>query len=367
MLNLFCLKNTKLVCYCLSIFFVSITHLQAAENNVKPNINHKSNLPYQTAKLVPVNTTHTLVLPIVSQPLQAAKLYSRMSGFIKQKYVDIGDHVNKNDLLATVDAPLVKAQERKILAEIANAEAQKELNQLNLQRAKQLAKDNLISQAEHDRLRILLTKSHANIDILKADLEKNQLRQSFLEIRAPFSGYIVSKNVEVGDLVSANNTQAMQYLYEIINKQLLRLVMHVPQNDIRYLSNGDNVTVKFTGYQGLKVTAKITRMAQAVDYSSGTMLVEAEFDNSSYNLPSGLRGTSTLTIKSTKNQLPLWQVPISAITYHQGTSAIVGIIGDQIQFYKINIISQSNQNVILNGPIADVEQVILNPNALLLK
>ncbi len=320
---------------------------------------------YQTADLIQINDVRQVSLPIISRAIQSAKLFSRMSGFITAQYVEIGDKVNKNDVLAVIDDPEVKAQEQKILANIASEQAEKELNQLNLTRVEQLANSKLVSDAERDLLRIMLRQSNAKIDALKSELAQNLQRQSFLSIRAPFSGYIVEKNIELGDLVNADNPQTDTYLYRIANTQKLKIIAYVPQSEIKFLTVGDNINATFTGYDGLIINTQITRMAKAVEESTGTMLIEAEFDNTSLNLPSGLRGIMSFDTAQQSNAQVYWQAPISALTYHQGNTAIVGIKDGNKRFYKINIISQSTKNVVFTSKLEQIEKVILNPNALL--
>lgn len=320
---------------------------------------------YQTAELIRVNEVRQISLPSISRAIQSAKLYARMSGFINAQYVEIGEKVNKGDVLALIDDPEVKAQEQKILADIASAQAEKELNQLNLTRFDKLANNNLVSDIELDKVRIMLRQSNAKIVALKSELAKNLQHQALLSIKAPFSGYISEKNIERGDLVRADNPQVNRYLYRIVNINKLKIVSYVPQSDIKLLNVGDNINATFTGYDGLIVNAQITRTAKTVDESTGTILMEAEFDNTSLNLPSGLRGSISFDTKQQSNTQVLWQAPVSALTYHQGNTAIVGIQGENKRFYKIKIISQSNKNIVFTSLLENTEKVILNPNALL--
>lgn len=365
------------------LLFISLPSYSAEDNEVinnslnnnevsQTNIDHN----YQTATLVKLNDQRQISLPSVSRAIKSAKLFSRVSGFIKEQYVDIGDKVNKNDVLAVIDDPQIDAKMQKIMADIANEEAEKELNQLNLTRVEQLADDQLVSDSERDRLRILLKQSNAKIDSLTAELTQNRQQHDLLSIKAPFSGYITERNSEVGDLVSADNPSTNTYLYRIINTERLKIISNIPQSDLQSLRVGDNINAKFTGYGDLVVAGQIKRMAKSVDESTGTMLIEAEFDNSHLNLPAGLRGSVSFDIRKTDtqgnqqthsqaHQQVYWQAPISALTYYQGDTAIVTVSDERKQLHKINIISQSNQNVVFTASLEKVEKVILNPNSLL--
>lgn len=321
----------------------------------------------QTAELEIVSNEKVISLPTLSLPIKSAKLFSRITGFIKTRFVDIGDKVKKNELLAIIDEPQIKAQENEILADIDQAKAQLELAQLNDQRAERLVADNLISQAERDRLRILRIQATARITSLQAQLQENLARQTFLEIRAPFDGVIVDRDLEVGDLVTADITRYSRTLYEIANTRQMRLSIHVPQNDIRYIATGDEVNATFTGYQNLKIKGRISRLSHAVNVQSGTMLVEAEFDNSVYDLPSGLRGIVSLNIYSDPNRNQIFKAPLSALSYHKGHDSVVAVKNGEITFHQVDIVAKTQNNVLLSGKLAEIGKVVLNPNALLIE
>lgn len=362
--------RVNLICCCIALLVASAYSVaKSLGANQKTTISALPPLTrqLQTAELEIASNQRVVILPTLSLPLQSAKLYSRISGFIKTRYVDIGDKVKKDDLLATIDDPQVKAQEKKLLADIDEAKAELELTKLNDQRAEQLIADNLVSGAERDRLRILVSQAKARIASLRAELQNNRARQSFLEIRAPFAGYIVTKGLEVGDLVIADNSQQSRYLFEIANTLRLRLAIHVPQNEIRHIAPGDGVIAQFTGYQNLTVKGQISRVSQAVDEQSGTMLVEAEIDNSGYNLPAGLRGTVSLNISSDGNKNRVYKAPLSAISYHNGQDAVVGVNNGAVKFHPVDIVSKSQNSVLLRGDLNNVSKVVLNPNALLIE
>lgn len=321
----------------------------------------------QTAELEIVNNERVMSLPALSLPLQSAKLFSRIGGFINARYADIGDKVKKNELLATIDEPQIKAKENKILADIDEAQAELELSKLNYQRAEQLIANKLVSKSESDRLRIFTYQAQARIASLQAQLAENRINQSFLEIRAPFDGYVVARNLEVGDLVSADTTQPARHLFEIANTRRMRLNIHVPQNEVRYIATGDELSVTFTGYQNIKVKGHISRLSQTVNARTGTMLVEAEFDNRAYNLPAGLRGTASFNTSSDSNDSLVFKAPLSALSYHNGHDAVVGMNNGEIAFHHVEIVAKSQNSVLLSGELTDIGRVVLNPNALLLE
>ena len=365
--------HLKMPIYLICVSALLLISRDSVAAPLAPSINNSassnpSNLvgKIQTAELEIVSHQKVLSLPTLSIPMQSAKLYSRITGFIKARFVDIGDKVKKNELLAIIDEPQIKAQENKILADIDQARAQLELAQLSEQRTKRLVADNLISQAERDRLRILRIQATARIASLQAQLQENRARQTFMEIRAPFEGVIIDRNIEVGDLVAADIPQDNRFLFEIANTQQMRLNMHIPQNEIRFIAIGDEVNVTFTGYQNLKVKGQVRRLSRAINAQSGTMLVEAEFNNSGFNLPSGLRGSVSLKTSSDSKEDQVFKAPLSAISYHNGHDAVVAVNNGEITFHQVKIVSKSQNSVLLSGELTNIGKVVLNPNALLM-
>lgn len=231
----------------------------------------------------------SISLPAITQAWQSSNLYSRSTGTVDKVLVDVGDFVEKDQLLARVKDPLILAEHQRLSAEIASAKAELKLNQLELSRAKELVGKNLITQSELDRLAFFVNKSIASIKALEAELTKKDAQVAFLNITAPFDGFITQRNIDVGDLVAKDNVMAGS-LFTVEDLSQLRLVFHIPQHELSRFSAGLPVRFAVANADIEALHSKIRVIVPMLNRKTGTMRGEALLPNDSYQIPAGMRG-----------------------------------------------------------------------------
>jgi RND family efflux transporter MFP subunit len=105
-------------------------------------------------------------------------------------------------------------------------------------------------------------------------------------VKAPFDGVVILRNVDVGALVSTGNT----LLYRIAQIGTLRTYVNVPQNDASAVHVGQAAALRFENFPGQHFTGKVMRMANALDPTTRTMLVEIDISNDRGILYPGMYG-----------------------------------------------------------------------------
>jgi membrane fusion protein, multidrug efflux system len=96
------------------------------------------------------DATAPLILPGNIQANRSASIYARVDGYLKQWYVDIGDHVHEGQVLADIEAPQIDASLREAQAQLELAQANLKLAQTNSARSQQLFSNKVNSQQELD-------------------------------------------------------------------------------------------------------------------------------------------------------------------------------------------------------------------------
>ncbi len=228
-------------------------------------------------------------LPAITQAWQSARLFSRGTGFVERVFVDIGDQVKEGQILAKISDPLVVAEKEKLISDLEDARADLELNELELKRADELVTKNLVSKSTIDRLRIAVKKAEAKIFSLQADIRGKQAQIEFLTIRAPFTGSIIARNVDKGDMVAQHN-QNTQALFEIADLSQLRVVFHIPQYETKKYRPGTPLMFLVSGNEEVQVRSELSILSPAISMETGTMRAETVINNEQNRLPSGLRG-----------------------------------------------------------------------------
>ena len=298
-------------------------------------------------KVEPAQTRQGLVLPGTTIPLTEAYVYARASGYLKTRLVDIGDHVRKDQLLAVVDAPDLDQQVAQAKQQLMQAERQLDqqrsqlaLATVTVQRYRVLVRKGVFSQQDGDQQETNYASQVANVqaaqrnvDAYRANLGHVEALQSYEAVRAPFSGVITQRNVDVGALISASGVtsgaesapapegqtstsggsqQAGQVntggssgasstaattsqspgqggpLFGLAQTERLRILVSVPEGYLAAIHVGGHAQLTFQEFPGVNFTGEITRTANSVDPNTRTMLTEVQVDNRSGKLVPGM-------------------------------------------------------------------------------
>ncbi|MGH8315398.1 MAG: efflux RND transporter periplasmic adaptor subunit, partial [Steroidobacterales bacterium] len=127
-----------------------------------------------------------LTLPGSVQANFEAPIYARTSGYLKRWYVDIGTHVKAGQVLAQIDAPELDQQLRQAQADVANAEANRNIANITAERWRGLRETDSVSQQDADEKVSLEATSAAQLQAAQANLQRLRELSSFKTIVAPF-------------------------------------------------------------------------------------------------------------------------------------------------------------------------------------
>jgi RND family efflux transporter MFP subunit len=242
----------------------------------------------------------SLMLPGNIQAVTEAPVLARAGGYIKKRYVDIGDRVAAGQVLVEIEAPELDQQIRQARAALDQANAAVEQAQANLQqgratesllkinadRNQKLADKNIVSRQDNDTTRLQYAAQQATVDALvkavsasqsssaavNANLSRLIDLQGYLTVRAPFAGVITLRNVDTGALVNEGNT----LLFRIAQTDRLRTYLNVPQAYAGSIHAGLPATLTIPDIPGRKFRGTVARTADSLDPASRTLLVEVQ-------------------------------------------------------------------------------------------
>jgi membrane fusion protein (multidrug efflux system) len=306
-----------------------------------------------------------LILPGNIQANRTASIYARVDGYLKQWYVDIGDHVHEGQVLADIEAPQIDASLREAQAQLELAQANLKLAQTNSTRSQQLYSNKVNSQQELDTVLATGSVQQANKDNAVASLENAQQMKMYEQVRAPFDGVITARYVDIGSLVTSGSVKTVQKLFDMAQSDPLRVFVNVPQSDVSRVRPGTSATVKVDEYPNETFTGKVTRDAGAFDQSSRTILLQVDVPNPDGLLYAGMYAHVTLTAPSTS---PLLYLPDNTIVIDsKGTRVATVDDSHKIHFKAITlgrdfgtkseIVSGLNPNdVVVQNPTDDLQE-----------
>lgn len=249
-----------------------------------------------------------ITFPAELTPLERAEIFAKVSGYVSVLKADIGDKVNKGQLLAVLEAPETLANYSQANADVQTARS-RYLGSLDAyKRIVNAAKvEGTIAAGELEKVRSLMMADSAALNAARSKTNAFAQLKDYLVIRAPFNGIVTQRNVDPGTLVSAGNTRP---LLVVENISILRLRVPVPE--LYTAANTETSTINFTVDAQPDVTyqAKLSRKAGALNLANRTETWEFLFTNNNNQLKSGMFANAILKLH---RKAPTFLVPASAV------------------------------------------------------
>src|SRR6267154_2535212 len=232
--------------------------------------------------------SHDLVLPGNVEPYMTAPIYSRTNGYVKKWYVDIGGRVKKGQLLAEIDTPEVDQQLQQSRSNLATAEANLKLAEITKTRYLGLLKTNAVAQQDADNAVGTYNANEATVEAMKANVKQLETLQSFVNIYAPFDGFVTVRNVDVGDLINSGSALgARTDLFHIAQPGKLRVYVYIPEEYSQAATPGLTAELTLAEFPGRRFPGKLVRTANAINFATRTLQAEVDVDNPTGKLLSG--------------------------------------------------------------------------------
>jgi RND family efflux transporter MFP subunit len=299
-----------------------------------------------------------LTLPGNVQAFNSAPIYARVSGYLKKWYVDIGAKVKAGQLLAEIDVPDQDQQLAQAKADLGTAVANQKLSSQTAVRWNALAKESAAAPQDVDEKNADLAAKTAAVASARANVARLQDLTSFKRITAPFDGTVTSRSVDVGALVTVGAPGTVP-LFTVSDTSKVRIYVNVPQNYSATLSPGMAATFTVPEYPGETFTATLAATAQAVDATTGTVLIQLQSDNSQSRLKPGGYAQVRFDLPAAANAIRL---PASALIFNDdGTAvAVVGRDGT-VRVKPVKILRDYGTSVEIASGVGRTERVIDNP------
>jgi RND family efflux transporter MFP subunit len=218
-----------------------------------------------------------LMLPAEVRPWQEASIFARVNGYLKSWHVDIGAHVEPDQMLAEIDTPDLDHQLEQARSQAALAQRSFELAKVTNDKFQQLFKEGVVSDLDAKNTASAQDTNQANAEAFAANLRVLEQQVAFKRVTAPFAGTITARNTNVGDLITANNTGMEMFHIQQISP--LRIYFRVPQANADAITVGQPIDVVFPDQGGKTVQAQVATTSESIMPNSRTLLVELHLED----------------------------------------------------------------------------------------
>jgi RND family efflux transporter MFP subunit len=247
--------------------------------------------------------------------IQSVDIRAQITSTVQQVHIKEGQFVNKGDLLFSLDSRTEEANIKKALAQVEKDKADLSTAERNLARNRELFQQKFIAQAALDTVENQVNTLQGQLAIDQAAVEGAKVARAFTEIRAPFAGRTGIINVRAGSLVQPAQANAASSttgastgalpLVTITQIDPIQVAFTLPEKELAGLQqalragnvvatvspNGGNDTFK----------GRITFVDNAVDTTTGTIRLKAEFDNRQSRLWPGMYATVQVSPRTLEN------------------------------------------------------------------
>jgi RND family efflux transporter MFP subunit len=234
-----------------------------------------------------------LMLPAEAKPWQEASIFSRVNGYLKSWQVDIGAHVEQDQLLAEIDTPDLDHQLEQARSQAVLAQGSSELAKITNAKWQKLWQEGVVSELDAENTATNQDTTKANAAAFAANLRVLEQQVAFKRVTAPFAGTITARNTNVGDLITANNTN--MEMFHIQQMDPLRIYFRVPQANADAIKVGQSIDVVFPDLDDKTLQAKVATTSESITPDSRTLLVELHLNNPKNEIQPGSYAQVRLT------------------------------------------------------------------------
>jgi RND family efflux transporter MFP subunit len=327
-----------------------------------------------TVRVVPVEVSPAVMsvtLPGTTAAFAAANIYARATGYINKRNVDIGDSVKQGALLAGLAVPEIDdqiSQNEAILeqlkAAVLQAQANSTLAQATWDRDRPLLRDGWATAHQGDIDVQTVKADDAAVSVAQANVSAQErllkvLRQNraYASVVAPFDGVVTQRNVDVGSLVQGNANTGT-FMFEIMQKDVIRIWVYVPQDAAFGVAPGVDAIVRVPELPDREFRGKVTRIADALQSGTRTLLTEIDIPNPDGALLPGIYCSVELKVP---RKTPSFIVPAEAIIFTRSGLQAAVVKDGKAEIRNLRVTRDLGTRVQVDAGVSAGERVILNP------
>jgi cobalt-zinc-cadmium efflux system membrane fusion protein len=340
-----------------TLLLVSALGVSAEDMQIRMTQEQIDNLAIKVGPLLASQQVPLLYAParVVVPANRELLISSPQPGLLAQLHVNIGDKVEKGQILAQINSPELVALQQQFLT----ATSEQNLSAKEYQRDKSLSQEGVIAERRWQETQALHASKSAKTDEAKqmltmagmsasevSALTKNRHLNSQLNVRAPISGVVLERMATVGARL---DMQAP--LYRIADLSELWLEINIPQQRLESLRIGDRVEG-----EDLAMTGKITLLGQSVNPENQTVAVRAVVDGQSAQLRVG-QNLNVRILQDSRN--PAFRVPNSAIAQNAGHAYVFVRNANGFAVTEIKVLGRHDYESLISAMLKGDEQIAI--------
>ncbi len=274
-------------------------------------------LPVRTALVQPIAVGNGAKYSAGIVPYAQVTLSFQSSGYVDSirqvknpsggvRNIDQGDWAPKGTVLAVVRQQDYVAKVQQAQAQVARSQAELDKAQLSFARVSALYASQSATEPDYDSAKAQLASTTASVSGAQAQLSEANVALAYCSLKAPFNGWIVSRNVDLGTLVGPATNG-----FTLADTQSVKAVFGVPDTSIRRVRLGEHLAITTDSFPQ-PFAGRVSAISPAADPKSRVFSVEVTIPNPRNQLKSGM--IASLALEGSQLPHSLLAVPLAAIT-----------------------------------------------------
>ncbi len=287
-------------------------------------------------------------------PMEKAEIIAKVTGYVKMLKADIGDHVQQGQVLAVLEAPEYFSNYAQANADVQMARS-KYLGSLDTyNRVVNAAKvEGTIAANELEKVKSQMMADSSSLEGAKSRLSSVAQLRDYLTIRAPFSGNITERNVDVGTLAGAGNAKP---LFLLENNSSLRLRVPVPEAYTAAVPDSSFIQFTVDAQPGITYKAGLSRKTGALNLTNRTETWEFIYPNENNELKSGMFANAFLKLGRKEHS---FVVPVTAVATNLEKRFIIRLRNGVTEWVDVKNGVNFDDRVEIFGDIASGDTLLI--------
>lgn len=343
----------------LLVIVAGILSRAAAEHSLKTRTETDAVLNVATTHPVVTSLSPEIALPGSTQAFVDTPIYARTNGYLRKWFFDIGAHVKRGQLMATIETPEVDQQLQVAQADLQSSQANLNLAKTTAVRYQNLLKLDSVSKQETDQAVSNEAARTAAVEASAAAVRRLEQLQSFERIYAPFDGIVTARNTDLGALIDAGAGSAQpRDLFRLASTNIIRVFVAVPESYANDVVDGGKAYLTLDEFPNRRFEGTITRNSSAIDPASRTLNVEVDVPNPKGEL---LPGAYVFVHFSTPVHADTVSIPANTLLFRAQGLQVAVVRSSHAHLLPVTIAHDAGATVEIRSGLSPGDQLILDP------
>lgn len=291
-----------------------------------------------------------------------ASIASKAMGRLVFLKVVEGDKVSKDEVIARLEDSDIKAQ-------IAQAEANLKLTETalkeaenNFRRVKQLHANGAATDLELDAAETALKRTLASIELARTQIASLKVDLENTLIRAPFAGTVLTKNAEVGEVVSpiSGGVNSRAAVVTIADMNSLQVEADVSESNIDKVSMNMECVIYLDAYPDKGYPGFVTRIVPTADRAKATVLVKIGFKDYDAKVLPEMRARVSFMAEAVKNtgEKPFLAIPATSVFAKNGKKFVYKVKDDKLVEVEVKAGKEAGTAIEIISGLSEGDQIV---------